>query len=180
MTIHHLDFEQEQVLESSTVETYLTIGDLARLTGVPIKAIRYYEHIGLLPPASRGENGYRYYTQADVHRVNLLRRLRFLGTSLHEAKPLLDATTTAPCQVVQRELLDLVEQRLAALDREIAELIDLRTHVQHCQQRLATSPVTREEPFTRCFDGSCLACSRLSPEDEQRQRARHKASGFAE
>jgi len=43
----------------------MRIGELARQTGVPEKAIRYYEQVGLLPPPQRMENNYRLYTPED-------------------------------------------------------------------------------------------------------------------
>jgi hypothetical protein len=52
----------------------LTIGEAARLTGIGAKTIRFYEDIGLLPPARRSANRYRRYGQADVNRLVLLRR----------------------------------------------------------------------------------------------------------
>src|SRR5260370_29964850 len=104
----------------------VTIGELARQTGFSTKAIRYYESIGVLPSSSRGANGYRRYSQADVNRLNLLRRLRLLVISLAEAKSLLMATLDAPCRDVQQELFHLVNARLAALDQQIAELHQLR------------------------------------------------------
>ena len=99
-----------------------TIGELARRTGLSTKAIRYYESIGVLPSSPRGANGYRCYSQADVNRLNLLRRLRLLGISLAEARTLLTATLNAPCGEVQYELSHLVTARLIALDQEIAYL----------------------------------------------------------
>ncbi len=158
----------------------LSIGELAQQTGVPIKAIRYYEQIGLLPPPVRESNGYRSYTQADVHRVNLLRRLRFLGTSLASARPLVEATLTAPCQQVQTDLLYLVETRLVELDQEVAALLELRAHMQQCQQRLATAEGAGSTPFALCFDGSCLACSHLHPSEEQAYQGRGKAREIGE
>lgn len=137
----------------------VTIGELARLTGFNAKAIRYYEQIGVLPPSQRGENGYRQYRQADINRLNLLRRLRLLGISLEEAKTLLAATLDAPCYEVQHDLLKLVNARLAALDQEIAELHHLREEVVSCQQQLVGGSVEKDEPFTVCFDHACLACS---------------------
>ena len=115
---HERNLPQGSTLSSEEV----TIGELARITGFNAKAIRYYEQIGVLPPSSRGENGYRQYSQADINRLNLLRRLRLLGISLEEAKTLLSATLDAPCYEVQHDLLHLVNARLSALDQEIAEL----------------------------------------------------------
>jgi MerR family transcriptional regulator, copper efflux regulator len=136
-----------------------TIGELAHRTGLTTKAIRYYESIGVLPPSSRGANGYRCYSQADVNRLNLLRRLRLLGISLAEARSLLTATLDAPCRDVQHELSHLVTARLVALDREIAELHHLREELACCQQQLTSEAVEKDEPFTSCYDQACLACS---------------------
>jgi DNA-binding transcriptional MerR regulator len=145
----------------------MTIGELCRLTGFNAKAIRYYEQRGLLPHSSRGENGYRRYNQADVNRLNLLRRLRLLGISLEEAKSLLVATIDAPCGEVQHDLFHLINARLIALDQEIAELHRLREEVAGYQQQLASSAVEKDEAFTTCYDQSCLACS-PSPSQPQR------------
>jgi len=136
-----------------------TIGELARRTGLTTKAIRYYESVGVLPPSSRGANGYRCYSQPDVNRLNLLRRLRLLGISLAEAKSLLAATPDAPCRDVQHELSLLVTARLVALDQEIAELHQLREELACCQQQLTAGVVEKDEPFTTCYDQACLACS---------------------
>ncbi len=136
-----------------------TIGELARRTGLSTKAIRYYESIGVLPSSQRGANGYRFYSQADVNRLHLLRRLRLLGVSLAEARSLLAATLDAPCRDVQHELSHLVNARLVALDQEIAELLQLREELACCQQQLTCGVVGKDEPFTTCYDQACLACS---------------------
>lgn len=135
----------------------LTIGELARLTGIAAKTIRYYEEIGLLPRAERTENRYRRYGQADVNRLVLLRRIRLLGAPLATAKPLLDGTPDARCADVRRELLALVDERLAALDREIAELFALRDEVRRYQHALAECQPPEGELFSACVDVSCLA-----------------------
>jgi len=141
----------------------VTIGELARLTGFNTKAIRYYESMCILPPSTRSENGYRRYSQADVNRLHLLRRLRLLGISLTEAKTLLNATLGALCRDVQDDLLHLVGERLSALDQEIAELHHLREELLYCQQQLFSHAVDKDEPFTTCYDQACLACA--SPQE---------------
>lgn len=146
---------QSRILPSEGV----TIGELARLTGFNTKAIRYYESMGILPPSTRSENGYRRYSQADVNRLSLLRRLRLLGISLTEAKALLSATLGALCHDVQDDLLHLVGERLSALDQEIAELQRLREELLYCQQQLVSHAVDKDEPFTTCYDQACLACA---------------------
>lgn len=137
----------------------ILIGELARLTGFTAKTIRYYESIGVLPDSTRGSNKYRYYTQADVNRLHLLRRLRLLGISLAEAKALIVETLDAACREVQHDLLSLVNVRIATLDQEIADLQHLRIELECCQQQLTSHPVQKDESFTTCYDQSCPACS---------------------
>lgn len=135
------------------------IGELAQLTGFNAKAIRYYESIGVLPGSARSSNGYRRYSQADVNRLNLLRRLRLLGISLGEAKGLLSETLDAACRDVQHDLLQLVNARLVALDQEMAELQRLRAELEGCKEQLSNHAVGKDEAFMLCYDQQCPACS---------------------
>jgi DNA-binding transcriptional MerR regulator len=136
-----------------------TISQVARFTGINAKAIRYYESIGLLPCPQRGDNQYRRYSLADVNRLNLLRRIRLLGVPLVAAKSLLIGASDARCIDVQQELLTLVNERLLALDQEIAELQQLRAEVESYQQVLADCHPDEHEPFRICRDMSCIAVS---------------------
>src|SRR5579884_2978969 len=139
----------------------LTIGELARLTGIAAKTIRYYEEIGLLPRAERAENRYRRYGQADVNRLVLLRRIRLLGAPLATAKPLLDGMPAARCADVRRELLALVDEGLAALDREIGELFALRGEVRRYQHALGACPLAEGDRRAACTD-RFAACTDVS------------------
>jgi len=89
------------------------IRELSKLSGISAKAIRYYEQIGLLPPAQRLPNGYRVYNESDLARLKLVRGARQLDLSLEEIRAVLALRDRgeAPC----RTLLDL----LAAKGREI-------------------------------------------------------------
>lgn len=134
----------------------LSIGELARITGVNAKAIRHYESIGLLPRPQRQSNGYRRYSLADVNRLRLLRRIRLLGVSLPAAKPLLIDASDARCADVQQELLSLMDQRLAAIDQEIAELRAFRTEVEDYQRALIACRPDQEMRFSVCDDLACM------------------------
>lgn len=68
----------------------MNIGDASRVSGVSAKMIRYYEQIGLIPPAARNASGYRVYSGNDIHRLQFVRRARDLGFSIDEISNLLD------------------------------------------------------------------------------------------
>ena len=67
----------------------MTTGTLARRAGVGVETIRFYEREGLLPAPPRRESGYRIYADADLRRVQFLRRAQELGFTLREASDLL-------------------------------------------------------------------------------------------
>ena len=67
----------------------MNIGTIAVETGVPAKTIRYYEDIGLIPPALRSDNGYRQYRADDVERLRFIQRARKLGFSVKDVGNLL-------------------------------------------------------------------------------------------
>ena len=134
----------------------LSIGALAQITGMNAKAIRHYESIGLLPRPQRQANGYRRYSLADVNRLRLLRRIRLLGVSLTAAKPLLIDASDARCADVRQELLSLMDQRLAAIDQEIAELRAFRAEVEDYQRALIACQPNDEMRFSVCDDLACM------------------------
>jgi DNA-binding transcriptional MerR regulator len=139
--------------------TGLTIGQVSHITGVSAKAIRYYESAGLLPKPSRGENHYRRFGLGDVNRLVLLRHMRVLGVPLSAAKSLLRETADGRCSDVQRELLALMDERLAALDREMDELRRLRASVERYQRALASCRADVDMAFNACNDMRCIDAS---------------------
>ena len=64
------------------MEGRLTIGQVAKTSGVAAKTIRYYEQIGVLPAPSRGVSGYRLYDEPAVERLRFIHRARSLGLPL--------------------------------------------------------------------------------------------------
>ncbi|MGW4495311.1 MerR family transcriptional regulator [Streptomyces sp. NPDC004376] len=70
----------------------MRIGELARRAGTTVKAVRYYESLGLITP-SRRPNGYRSYGEADLRLVQEIRALRRLGIPAERTRPFLDCLT---------------------------------------------------------------------------------------
>ena len=120
----------------------LTIGALARDSGVNLETIRFYERSGLLPAPQRSPSGYRHYQQQDVRRLRFIRRGRELGFSLEEIRSLLElaAHPESPCESADqmvREHLDAIETRIRDLQNMRAELSKLAGchsgHAEHCR-----------------------------------------------
>jgi DNA-binding transcriptional MerR regulator len=73
----------------------LTIGKLAKAAGVSTPTIRYYEEIGLLPPADRSESGQRVYGAEDLERLTFIRRCRDFGFGIEQVRLLAGLSISA-------------------------------------------------------------------------------------
>lgn len=101
----------------------MKIGELARATGVEVSTIRYYERVGLMPKPATRESGYREYSEGDLDRLRLIVAAKRQRFPLSLILVLLNALDDPePCQ----EIASLVRGRVSVLDREIAELQELR------------------------------------------------------
>jgi DNA-binding transcriptional MerR regulator len=98
--------------------SYQRIEQVAARTGLTKRTLRYYEEIGLLPPPTRTEGGYRLYSEADVQQLERIKRLKdLLGFSLAEIRELADAEVQREhVRVAWRQEKD-PRARLAWLDR---------------------------------------------------------------
>jgi DNA-binding transcriptional MerR regulator len=130
---------------------HMQIGEVAERTGLSLRTIRYYEEVGLVRPACRTQGGFRLYTEPDVARLNLVKRMKPLGFSLDEARDLLavlDGLEAAAAAVRTRaELVDRLAMYRTAAEQRCAELraqletaeafaADLRTEISR-QRRVA-------------------------------------------
>lgn len=90
----------------------MQIGEVAQRVGLSLRTIRYYEEMGLVVPSARSAGGFRLYTETDVARLALIKRMKPLDFSLDESRDLLsvlDALEAArgPEQAVLVERLEL-------------------------------------------------------------------------
>jgi MerR family transcriptional regulator, thiopeptide resistance regulator len=65
------------------------VGELAQLTGLTIRTLRYYDQIGLFSPTGHSDSGHRLYTESDISRLQQILSLRELDLSLGEIKSVL-------------------------------------------------------------------------------------------
>lgn len=132
-------------LEEPCTDCLYTIEQVATRTGLTKRTLRYYEEVGLLPPTDRTEGNYRRYSEADIQRLEHIKKLRdLLGFSLSDIRELLEAEeergqirvayrqeTDAAAKVAQLERADelirrqlhVIEQKQAGLEQMHATLL---------------------------------------------------------
>lgn len=113
----------------------MNIGTAAQRSGVHAKTIRYYESIGLIPSSRRQANGYREYSEADVHTLRFVKHARGLGFSVEEIGELLSLwrnkrRSSARVKAVAQRHLDVLERKIQELETMRATLARL---VERCQ-----------------------------------------------
>ena len=105
----------------------VTIGEAARISGVKVPTIRYYEQIGLVPAPPRTDGNRRLFNDGELRRLAFIRRARELGFELDAIRTLLalQDDPMQPCaaaDVIARARLSDVEERIASLTALKGEL----------------------------------------------------------
>jgi len=72
-------------------DTRMQIGQVAARTELSIATVRHYDEVGLVTPSARSAGGFRLYTEADIERLLVIRRMKPLDFTLAEMKKLLDS-----------------------------------------------------------------------------------------
>jgi MerR family transcriptional regulator, copper efflux regulator len=109
------------------------IGELAQRSGLSVKALRYYEDIGVLAPPRRTASGYRDYGTDVLGRLEFVRAAQAVGLTLGEIREVIAFRERGdvPCAHV----LDLIVHHAADVDRRIAELQRLRADLGRLARR---------------------------------------------
>lgn len=107
----------------------MNIGDISRESGVSTKMIRYYEQIGLIPPAHRTEAGYRVYRDSDVHTLRFIRRARDLGFSVNQLAELLALWSDR--HRASADVKRIARAHIVELERKVQELRAMTDALKH-------------------------------------------------
>jgi DNA-binding transcriptional MerR regulator len=126
----------------------MTVGELAKRSGVSVRALHHYETVGLLTPAGRTEAGYRLYDTAGVIRLQQIRSLRQLGFGLEEIGDLLNRRGLSPLRVVELHLADLRRQ-IAAQQRLSMRLEGIAATLRTSAELSVDDVLTTVQEMTR-------------------------------
>jgi Cu(I)-responsive transcriptional regulator len=121
----------------------LTIGKLAKRSGLGIETVRFYERQGLIAPPPRTSSNYRIYPPGDIDRLRFIKRAKTLGFSLREIRELLflrEEPTATKADVKRR-----TEEKIAEIGERIRDL----TRIKEALEGLAAS-CDGEGPTSQC------------------------------
>ncbi len=143
----------------------MQIGELAKRAGVSVRAVRYYEELGLIIPTAHSIGGFRLYGDDNLKRLQVINFLKELGLTLVEIKKILlakkeargDRETVIYLQEVFREKLGLLEAKIKGLEKMKNELGKALRILESCQ--VCDHKVLLDAIF-------CDSCSSLSPRDD--------------
>lgn len=122
-----------------------SIEQVASITGLTKRTLRYYEEVGLLPPTDRTESNYRRYGEEDIQRLEQIKKLRdLLGFSLADIRDILEAEdergqiraalqneTDAAAKLMQLDRADeLIRRQLSLIDEKLTGLQQMRDTLQ--------------------------------------------------
>jgi DNA-binding transcriptional MerR regulator len=131
----------------------MQIGEVAARTELSLRTIRHYEETGLVIPSARSQGGFRLYTETDVARLMVIRRMKPLGFTLDQMRDLLDITdrldTDPDLDTDEREAL---LERVRGYEQAAAEQIEkLRVQLSRAEDFALTlrTRLARDIPTER-------------------------------
>jgi MerR family copper efflux transcriptional regulator len=111
----------------------MNISQAAERSGLPPKTIRYYEEIGLVTPARRRDNGYRDYSDREIHILRFVSRARSLGFPVEECRALVALYGDTARK--SADVKDIALRRVAEIDQKMDELRSMRATLVHLADR---------------------------------------------
>ncbi|MFR9726218.1 MerR family transcriptional regulator [Streptomyces sp. MS19] len=119
---------------------HMRIGEVAARTELSLRTIRHYEEVGLVVPSARSRGGFRLYTEADVARLMVIRRMKPLGFTLDQMRDLLAATDRldADGALGAGERAALLERVRAYRQAAVEQVARLRVQLSRAEDFAAT------------------------------------------
>lgn len=125
----------------------MNISEAAKRSGLPAKTIRYYEDTKLIRPATRAANGYRDYSDGDVHKLKFVKHARELGFTVQQCAELLSLYDDKDRHA--SDVKAIAAKHLADIDVKLADLSRLRATLSH----LVSCCAGDERPDCPILDG---------------------------
>ncbi len=137
-------------------ESPSSIGTLARRTGCKVQTIRYYEQIGLMPPAARSVGNQRFYSDKHAQRLAFIRHARELGFPLDAVRTLLDISDNPECSCEAAD--EIARAQLREVDSRIERLEALRAELQRMLRQCRRNKVADCRVIEALADHSHAHC----------------------
>ncbi|WP_156755677.1 MerR family transcriptional regulator [Actinokineospora pegani] len=118
---------------------HMQIGEVAARTELSLRTIRHYEETGLVIPSARSQGGFRLYTEDDVTRLMVIRRMKPLGFSLEQMRDLLETTDRLDAADLDAGERQALLDRVRGYERDaLAQIAKLRTQLDRAEDFAAT------------------------------------------
>ncbi|GGH30442.1 MerR family transcriptional regulator [Paenibacillus segetis] len=111
------------------MKSHWKVGDLAKLTGLTVRTLRFYDQIGLLSPSGQTESGHRLYSEANLSRLHQILSLKELGLSLEEVKSALSGGQISPLEIVNLQI-DQIKEQMKLQQKLLEQLRHVSKHMQ--------------------------------------------------
>ena len=147
----------------------LTVGELARRTGLTVRTLHHYDSIGLVKPSRRGESNYRLYSAHDISRLQQVCSLRQLGFTLEEIRACLDLPGFSP--------LELIRLHIQRLRRQIALQAGLCERLESIAARFDAAEEVSVETILQTIERMTMIESYYTPEQLASLKTRREQVG---
>lgn len=127
----------------------MKISEVAERSGVPASTLRYYERLGLLA-AERSANGYRYFDEGHLERLEFIDAAKRLGLELPEIRGLLELADAGTCTGAKVMLQPLLAEQIAAVEQQLRMLTELRGQLCEAQEHVDACPDSDERCRSEC------------------------------
>lgn len=141
----------------------LKIGQLAELAGCTVKAVRFYEAEGLLPPPARSPSGYRLYAERDLRRLQFIQRAKLIGLPLAKIRDLVVhlSEDECACSTIRPHLEQLIREQLKDIEAKLEQLTLLKEELEGFLAKMRRVRRTLPEELCACTETAAPSSDRL-------------------